>query len=472
MQDNLTSNLTDSQLKGNIDALMGANKSTVDVQKYVDNYAPDGKGGYTLKVPNQPAPAPEQQGLLSKLGDRVNAIGNDLTQTNADGSTYSSSNPVVRGAQSGVNVLGDIAGGIGDTIGAVLSPALKATGLDKPIGSAVSGVANSELGKTATDAYNSLSPEQQHAMDSIFNVGTTLLGGKAATSVADSGVGQVAKDAIVDTATGAKNLVKGTTPEGIADIISGPLGKADRTSILSDTGTTLNGTPQGVEKTLITGKVKPILTPEDKLQVIDVQPYVTGKNPITNITNLNKGATDIAQNIVQPHLDSITQPVNMETVSANLDKMKTPLSFKADPILEKTYQNAKDTFMGIAQKNDGTVSGLWDARKQFDKLIYKEYGSKAFDDPTKNAAFQAMSDVRNNINNFIADKSGNSTFKTAMQKLSNIYDARDNIALKNNSIVGTTRYGRVSKILKDNPIISTAGATAGAILGGEKLMGK
>lgn len=72
MQNNLTPQLSDQDLRDNIDALVKQSAPHEVVQSYIDNYKADGKGGYSLKTATPtPVATPPEQGMLGKIGGAI-----------------------------------------------------------------------------------------------------------------------------------------------------------------------------------------------------------------------------------------------------------------------------------------------------------------------------------------------------------------------------------------------------------------
>lgn len=232
----------------------------------------------------------------------------------------------------------------------------------------------------------------------------------------------------------------------VADITGDVADKQKRLDTLRVTGKTNKaGTPAGAKKNFITGEVTRFNTTKDMDRARDVAEFVKSKNPLTNIANLNKGAEDIAENVVLPNLRANPRIFNTNTLRSKLDSTEIPLAFKADPVMENTYGLIKDTMMKVVNRYPKTMEGLWNARKEFDRLAEKEFGDLAFTDPKRNLVKRALQDVRRNVNDFIADEIGDGVFRQNMRKLSNIYESVDNIAETNWKIMGTNRFQRLLK---------------------------
>lgn len=90
--DKLTPNLTEDQLKANIDSLVSQKADSKYIQSYIDNYGSDGNGGYSLKNQQQEQPATTIGGEIKQAAsdtfvkpftDRLNAVTQRQDQSKA-----------------------------------------------------------------------------------------------------------------------------------------------------------------------------------------------------------------------------------------------------------------------------------------------------------------------------------------------------------------------------------------------------
>ena len=140
MQNNLTPQLSDQDLRTNIDALVNQNAPHDVVQSYIDNYKADGKGGYALKTATPtPDVTPPEQGMLAKIGSSLIQAPQRLGQgvenlvapaVNAVGSAFGAKGNIVPENQATGT---DIFGGKVDTLGYKDGQALSGVPLAKDV---------------------------------------------------------------------------------------------------------------------------------------------------------------------------------------------------------------------------------------------------------------------------------------------------------------------------------------------------
>lgn len=225
------------------------------------------------------------------------------------------------------------------------------------------------------------------------------------------------------------------------------------------------GSPLGLKQGRFTGKISAIQAPQDLERAANVKDYVIPGKPVANVARLNQGAEDISENVVRPHLQANPRAYNFTTLNAKLRDQEIPLSIQSDANLAKTYDLVRGKLLEIAQKHPGNMEGLWDARKEFDQVIQREFGDLAFEDPRRVAVRKAILDMRRNVNNFISDEVGDDVFSQSMKKLSNMYEARDNIIEKNWRKFNS---GSVKRLMSRHPVLfgGAVGIAGSAVAGG------
>ena len=109
------------------------------------------------------------QGFLSrvgtKLGERFDTIGEIRTKVQAGEKSD---------ASAILQTAGQLAGAVLDPVSEVVATGLEATGLDKPLATAVGAVAENTPVKSVIDFYKGLSPEAQKNVDAVFNIGSLI----------------------------------------------------------------------------------------------------------------------------------------------------------------------------------------------------------------------------------------------------------------------------------------------------------
>ena len=173
------------------------------------------------------------------------------------------------------------------------------------------------------------------------------------------------------------------------------------------------------------GKVQ--LSDWDKKMAETAAPYV--KKGATPQANLKTLGTAIEENALV-----VEETLKLNDVIFNQNqlrsKLKSAVSNLVDDLHPEAFEKAKDRIINVLLKqiDKNNLSGLWQARKDFDKIIDNEM--KAFSgSPTikKDLAKQ----IRNAANEFIIDKSPNGKiYEDSMERMTKLYQASDNIVDK------------------------------------------
>lgn len=201
-----------------------------------------------------------------------------------------------------------------------------------------------------------------------------------------------------------------------------------------------------------------------------VKPYIEGKgNPVRDIQSLNQAIPKKAME-VENYLKANPRAFNTNQVSNKLNSLEMPDLFKTDESLEKTYNLVRQRMIERIKANTHDMEGLWKARKEFDSLVEDQFGDAVFDTEKNTAIKRAIKDMRNSVNDYIAESIGDDTFKKMMRDMSNVYEARYNIAEKAYDAFKTSKWARWKK---ENPgwfkVLIGLGSAAG--LGGATALG-
>jgi hypothetical protein len=151
-----------------------------------------------------------------------------------------------------------------------------------------------------------------------------------------------------------------------------------------------------------------------------------GASPVKNLNSLNQKISEVSEKEILPALKSKPAIFNVKTIESRLNSLEKPDIIKADITLDKTYELVRQRMIDQVRKQPKTMEGLWNARKEFDKVVKDQFGDVAFDSEKNTAIKRAISDMRKEINNFIGDEVPE--YKEQLNKLSSMYDARYNIA--------------------------------------------
>ncbi len=193
-----------------------------------------------------------------------------------------------------------------------------------------------------------------------------------------------------------------------------------------------------------------------------------GASAAENNTAINKEISRVSEQEITPFLEKNQAPFNQKTFSAYLDKTVQPANFiKADPVLQSTYDLTKQALMDEVAKYPKTTKGLWDARISFDKVAENQVGKLDPQSEKVSAIKQAVLDVRKAANKFIVDRTpnGEQMFGGQMKRLTNMYEARSNIAENNYKLVNKGFFSRfkvqhptATKVLKGAAKLAGLGA--------------
>lgn len=450
-----------------------------------------------VSVVSMPQPQPSTQeskpGFFERVGQDFAKRGEEVTKN----SQQYAANPTLGNLfQQGFQTAGQFAGGVGDIFKEGLSPAIEGVANKVSDSKFVQDIATSEPVSGGLDnisgamssyqKWAEAHPEAAKNLESTVNI-ASLLPIDAGTKAVTTGVARGMEGAINAT----KNAVG-----AVDDTLRGVVGEAKNVVVkpqnalqdaLEITRPVMNkkgsisafekaGQPGGVE---VSGKSKTFsLTPSPRDTEIaeSVASVVSSKQgPIENIISVNQKIASIAENEITPFLKSNPSPFNVKTLNAYLrDNTEIPDFIKADPILQKTYELTRQKMVQIANKYPKTSEGLWQARKEFDRVAESQ-GINL--DPTSGQATaikQAVSDTRRLVNDFIADNvpSGGPEFKAKLRTLSNMYEARGRIAEQNYKLLDKNAIQRWAKqnpekygLLKWLVGIGSAGTVVTGIIG-------
>lgn len=212
-------------------------------------------------------------------------------------------------------------------------------------------------------------------------------------------------------------------------------------------------------------------TPEEvrAAEAVSQVPGVSPKNTLQqnfnaiqseNIINAGQLVSDVKLNDFAIPKKEVISRVN--AVKGILDQ---------SPIIVGDAKKTADKLLAGAQKfiqeNDGTGSGLLQARKDYDQWVLSQKPA-AFDAKAENAFTIANREIRKSMTNLLDEYAPNAKVKESLGKQSALYDAMENIAPKAadeaNTAIGRALQ-RVGKVLgTKNKIIQ--GIAAGVGIGG------
>lgn len=218
------------------------------------------------------------------------------------------------------------------------------------------------------------------------------------------------------------------------------------------------------------GKLKP--TVAQKRIASSVAEYVDPKKPaLKNITKINEGIADIAENQVTPFLEQNPGIYNRNTLKGTLDTLKSakPLDLKNDAQLNKVYDQVIDEMLRAADGQETkNLLGLWRGRIDFDQAVKRQFRDKVLTEEARSARDIAIRDVREAVNDYIASNTPDDTFRNLMSKLSDMYSARDNIAEKAVTEIGKSK---IRRYLDARPLLKETLKYGAGVAGGGALYG-
>ena len=397
-----------------------------------------------LAVKKTETPAPDEPSLGSKLMGRLGDIGSAI----GDVVTLKTSLP-----EGALRAAGSVAGGVGDVIGKVAEPithpimeALSQTDVGKAIAPKISDVAS----KYSEWAKNN--PQIAKDLEAATNIATLLPIGKGASMLGEQALkteaGLAAKTAVSKVVSSSATETAEKELSKLAELVSETPTKKTGISALEKTG--------GEES--LTGGYKLPSTASDLRMAENVKGVVNPKSSMTsNIKAINKEIARVSEKEVRPGLKGVASDPIESTVN-RLKNIEKPDIVVADTTLDRTYDLVRNRMIQQIEKQPPTLEGLLNARQDFDKMVIDQFGDVAFDSEKNTAIKRAVKDMRGEVNAMIAEKAPQ--YSKQMEKLTDMYDARYNIAEKVYTDLNKGGYARLKSLYPK--ATKTAEITAGA----------
>jgi hypothetical protein len=455
--------LSHEQMIANINAMEQQGAKPDEIQGYLDSLNTteqpmQEQGGYVTKaqLPSKPTsevpqevPAQQPETNLQKAGDVAGGIGNFLFPIAGDvkdivqGKNKKSMGQVA--ADLGLSALPFIPG-----LGEVGEAARGASLLSKASRLATSvPVVHGAIGYGAGTLSNIAQGQSlgEAITPQVSNISSAIIGGASPLA-----------RGVISKATGSsmRGIVNDVTPEFTS--------KAGASKVAS------GGTSKSFFSGTINTKTDPYTqkiaqTVSDNVPGFDKMGTFSDKVNATRQAVYNM-ADDLKKSVIENGKDRI---YSFKDLSAKLSNVEEPISLKGTPF-EKQIKPIKDAAIAMAKKNGGTISSLFDTRKEFDQLVNKTYPNlwDKENAPMRNA----ITSIRNEMNTFIENSLPKEVgYTDSLTKQSQLFDAIDNMAPKAFKEVGTSRLGRFAN---ENPKIAgilKGGAQAGAagLVGGGTL---
>lgn len=189
---------------------------------------------------------------------------------------------------------------------------------------------------------------------------------------------------------------------------------------------------------------------------------IKGKSAIQDINSVRGALTTEAEALKSKIVASgkdIIYP--FKELASKIADSEEPISLKGTQF-EKQIAPLKQAAIQIAQKNGGTISSLFDTRKEFDALVDKTWPNlwDKENAPMRNA----VTAVRNTMNDFIEQNLPDAGYKSSLDTQSNFYRAIDNLSTKvPDEIKGNATWAQ------RHPIITGAAKGAAYLAGADAL---
>lgn len=396
-----------------------------------------------------------QASLLERLSMRGRNIGKIFTQSPPEGQV----DKVVANAERTLNLGGQIAGGVNDVIGSVVSPVvnniqkLASANVPTPDWNPVP-----QMMSKAYESVQSLKKEYPRATENIGaagNIASLLPIGAGSKRIAENT--PYLKETVGEIAGGIEKHVAKTVEQEAIDLIRPDF------SIMSKQER-INAAKKGtVEKSSIFKNREITVTNRDKEIAKSVEDVVSKKaDPSENIAAIR----DKIIRAEEPKTTLLEQSgvtVNKNDLANRLSQAKknSEVVFGTDKTLESAYDSVVTEFMKLYKNEPDTLAGVLNARKKLDDVIERKFGFDKLEGD--NVRKNALKDVRMAANDFIAESlpEGN-PFKSYLKEQSNMYRGIDRIAEKigQSSELGVLK--RVTNMMRRHPYLT---AEAGASLG-------
>ena len=380
--------------------------------------------------------------------------------------------------ETAIQAVGQSAGLVFDVAGEALRSIVDKIpeAIKKPVKEVATSALNTPLGQAGIKAlsngveiYNEWkkgNPRTARDLEAIVNIGMLLPTGKITGAVGKEALstsGELAGRVATKLESG---LVKQSLDEAI-DIIKPTLSKVEKTQALE------------AGRGIVTQKILPrkfekiALAPTKReLEMADVVSDVVSKskNPIDNIQAIQNKIAETAKSVQEglKENDTIFNRTQIQSV-LNKAKQDSKIVFGSDKTLQNSYDSVVGEMMRQINNQPKNLSGLLQARKNFDTIIDLKF-PKLLNNPVGDTAKQnAVKDVRKSVNQFIADQlpEGN-VFKEELKKQNLMYGAIENISKKTANNVDASAVKKAMAALRQNPLVSgvTGGIlTYGALMG-------
>lgn len=409
-------------------------KSVTDLyQQYKGQGAPQGTDNSLIAPPAPAAPYTAPSGAPAPTSQDNPSIGDQLT--NRLGQAGTALNQAATGKINPLSGILQTAGAVGGFVGDAANDALELIPGVKQgedlLSKGVGALANTGVGKSVVGAGENFAQAHPELAGDIGAVGNiagaigTFAGAGALKDAAGSAIGRaIGKDALSSVA---------------ADVAPDVSGKAAASAAAKG----------GVQKGGLFGGISSAPSSGDRevaQAVVDNVPGFQKMNTFTDKLNATRDAVynmadNLKQQIIQSGKDIIYPFKELNSAMENVD---IPIAIKSDPVLNRQFDLARQAALQIAQEKGGTISSLFDARKEFDQLVAKQFPNLY--DRTNAPMRDAITGIRGAMNDFIESHlPEGSGFKESLQQQSRLFKAIDNMSSKSVKEIGSNNFTRFAK---------------------------
>ena len=386
--------------------------------------------------PEKPAVVPPTE---PTLGDKINARGQQ-GRTAMDAYVMGDQT----GAETALQVLGNAGlGTINDVVGAGAKKLID--NMNGPLATynkyAISQLADSQLGRGIGDAakyvgdqYGEFTAENPRAgrnLGALGNIATALPIGKAkepaGAALAEVG-GAIEQSGIKSAATRKNNFIN--------DLILPKATPSEREAMVGRTKEVgfnrrkeVQLTPQEQEMADTVSQIKGVKKGNSLQGNYNAVQDANHAEADSLIANLQKNNVTVPDDVIVNGLDAVRNRLSKNPYLAGADASKS-----AEAVTNQALE--------IIMKQPRTASGLLQARKDLDAWV-KSQRPNVFD-AADSPVSTAVREVRQEINDMVANAVPNADVRASLRKQSNLYRVQDNIATKAKDEAGS-RLGRAAQ---------------------------
>lgn len=267
---------------------------------------------------------------------------------------------------------------------------------------------------------------------------------------------EIAAQTAADTAKEAAKASQQTAK--IAEVVSPKLTAAQTADALAARG----GTKTGILGT-IKANVDPAVTRIADTIAKYVPDFSPKKSLVENINATKNAVSSLAQDLKAKVVASGQDRIySFKELGSTLNNLEKPTLLVGD--LDKVYGNVVNKAMEIARSNGGKVSDLFQARKEFDDFVSKQFPN-LYSSDTLTPMRSAIKNVRNALTDFTAEHLPPDVgLRDSLTHQSRLLEAIENMSEKAASgaqkEIGTNIIERATSALKNHPVIGGFGGIA------------